>query len=697
MITDNALAEYNDSPDSGSRVCIIITFLKGIIWAAFCFAVISDASAAGYEFISIENIFSNPPQAMPLQPRAIVIASSRQRFSSPPANNRNVLKRQFVYQTRVKIKGKIYYRLALGNFKSVSDAKVALKKLKPLFPDAWIYQRSKLEREKLSASIKKPQPAKTSKPIVRQTHSADSLLAGARQEFLDENYAGVIMTADRVISMGTLEQVRAALELSGAARERQGKFSQAERLYETLLDTSPPPEISARVLSRLQGIRTMRMKPKARLADQLEKSSEAKWGFRGALQQYYREDVIDRPEDDSEEVYESLVSDVDLQIWRKTNKDTWSIQLDARLLNDLVDDQTDSRVSRASLSYARDQFRVTAGRQHRAVKGVYRRFDGLTFIDLTRSGYQVSYFLGNQVQTSYASQDSENPLIGANIDFKPYTWLDINLYLVGQEISGLTERQAIGSEFQLRNNFGFIYGIFDYDVFYEELNNISFISNYRYDPQWTFNLTLGRANSPLLSTINALQGQTVETIDELNEIFSEDEIYQLAEDRTSKSSSLYFAITYDFDNRRQINFDFSIIDLDATRASGGVDEFMASKDVLLSVDYSVKSFFTAHDYTSMGVRLSESDNSEIQSLRFRSRFPLGGGFIFDPRIQLDFIRNLNSGVDQKILSPTFKLSYRATKRLKFETDLRVEYSDLDLPGFDKQIAYSYFLGYSYFF
>jgi hypothetical protein len=671
--------------------------LTGIIWISLWFAAISEVSAADYEIINIENVFSNPSQAIPLQSRAIVIASSRQRFASLAENTRNALKGQFVYQAKVKVKGKIFFRLALGNFKSASDAKAALKKLKPLFPEAWIYQRSNLERQKLRANLKKTGRENMIEPVVKRTDSADNLLAKGKQAFLDGDYALVITIADRIVSTGNLEQLRAALELSGTARERQGKFSQAKRLYETLLDTSPPADISARVLSRLEGIRTMRMKPKARLADQLEKSAEVNWIFRGALQQYYREDVIDRSEEDSEEVNQAFVSDVDLQMWRKTDTDTLSIQIDAVLVNDLIEEQTDSRVSRATLSYARDEFRITGGRQHRTVKGVYGRFDGLTFSDLSRSEYQVSYFLGNLVQASYDSQDSDNPLIGANIDFRPYTWFDVNLYLIGQEISGLTDRQAIGSEFQLQNNLGFIYGIIDYDVFYEDWNNISFISNYRYNQQWTYNLTLGRANSPLLSTVNALQGQAVETIEELNEIYTEDEIYQLASDRTSKSNRLYFGVIYDFDNSRQINVDFSVFNLDATRTSGGVDEIPSSKNVLLSVDYSVKSFLATNDYTSIGVRLSDSDTNEIQSLRMRSRFPGPGGLVFDPRLQLDFRQNINSGVDQTILKPTIKLSYRATRNLNFETDLRIEYSDLDLPGFDKQVAYSFYLGYSYFF
>ena len=671
--------------------------LAVIILTSLWFVSIPEVSAAGYEIIAIENVFSDSPQAMPVHPLAIIITSSRQRFDILPRNTRNTLKQYFVYQTKVRVNGTIFYRLALGNFNTTSDAQATLKKLKPSFSNAWIYQRTNTEQQKLAVFLEKLGSAQKvdTKKIIPE--SADNLLAKARQAFLDEDYARVIAIADRIVSTGDLEQARAALELAGTASERQGKFTQAETLYETLLDTSPPPEISARVLNRLEGIRTMTIKPKERLANPDRKPDQGDWIWRGALLQYYRNDVIDRSGEDSEEVNQALVTDINLQVQRRTDVDTWSIQIDGGVENDFIDDKTDTRISRANLSYARDNFRIIGGRQYNTVTGVYGKFDGFTFSDLSRSEYQTSYFLGNRVQSSYDNLETDNPLVGANLDFSPYDWLDVNLYLINQEVSGLTDRQAIGTEFQLRNNVGFIYGIIDYDVFYEDLNNVTFISNYRYDQQWTFNLTLGRMNSPLLSTLNALQGQTAESIDELDDTFSRDEIYQLAENRTSKSENLYFGVSYNIDNNRQLNVDFSVFELDATKSSGGVDAIPSSRDMQLSVDYSVSGFFSAKDYTSIGLRLSDLDSSEVESVRLRSRFPGYGGLIYDPRIRLDHRRSTRTDIDQYILTPSIKLIYRATKKLNFEADLGIEYSDVDLPDFDQQVAYSLYIGYTYFF
>lgn len=669
----------------------------GAFWLGLGLGLPLEAMAADYEILAIESVFLKPTAIKRMQARAIVVTSTRQRINKLPRNTRDALKGHFVYQTRVKVKGTIYYRLVLGNFATASDAQIALKKLKPVFANAWIYQRSIAERQQLERFLQSTSNNRKTAPEVVAPATSEELLATARQAFLDQNYARVVSISNKIVSGGEMEQVQAALELAGTARERQRRFAQAMVLYETLLDTDPPEEVAARINSRMEGIRTMSLQPKARLQASEKKPEDDDWIFRGALQQYYRDDLIERPDEDSESVIQVLVTDVDMHIQRRRDQSTLAIEIDAGLVADLLEDQADSRISRANLSYTRDNFRIIGGRQHGSVKGVFGRFDGFTYSDLSRSGYQTSYFIGSLAESAYDGVETERPLLGANLDFSPWNWLDVSLYLVHQEISGLTDRQAIGTEFQMQNDVGFIYGIVDYDVFYEDLNNITLISNYRYDSQWAFNLTLGRANSPAMSTLNALQGQATSSIEDLGDRFSNDQIYQLAQDRTSKANSIYFGSVYSIDSNRQLNIDFSYFDLDATTTSGGVSAISSTSDMQISADYSVSNFFSLNDYTSLGIRLSDSDTSEIQSLRFRSRIPGDGGMSYDPRLQLDFRQSSSSGLDQTIIKPSIKLRYRSSRKLSLEADLGIEYSDLDLPDFDKQIAYSLYLGYAYFF
>jgi hypothetical protein len=309
----------------------------------------------------------------------------------------------------------------------------------------------------------------------------------------------------------------------------------------------------------------------------------------------------------------------------------------------------------------------------------------------------MGFALGYLVKSYYDDVDTDHPFYGANISFSPYDEVDVDLYFVEQEISGLTDRQSVGSEIEYRNDVSFVYGIIDYDTFYEDLNNLTLISNYRYGPQWDFNLTATYGYAPTLSTLNALQGQMAESIDELTDRLTDDQIYQLAQDRTSRATNFYFGGSYQIDTDRQIYFDLSTFHLDATDESDGVLAIDDTDSTQLSLDYSVRDFFSADDYSTIGFRLLNSTSSDTQSIRLRTRLPGYLDLIYDPRVRLENRQGKDGRPDQLILNTAIKLTYRATKKLNFETDISFEYSDLDLPDLDRQITYRLYAGYAYFF
>jgi len=706
--------------------CRLIKSLAGVIWVSLWFVFMPEASAASYEFVGLETVFSKPLQATRVESLAIVLASSPQRFSGLSQTQQDALQEQFVYQTRVKTKGRAYYRLALGNFQSTAEARAALGKLKPLFVDAWIYQRSNSERRQIrtfledsgvnqGAEAGNKQHAETNEI---QADTADSLLLTARQAFLDENYARVISLTEKISaeywSAGATEnlpQIRESLELAGTTRERQAelagslgerraRLNQAVVLYETALDTDPPEEVSTRISNRLQGIRTMSIEPRARLAEAETKPGEDGWDYRGSLYQYYRDDIVDGLNDDDdgpESVNRLFVTNVGLQMARRTEADVWAIGLDASLINDLQEDETDSSVSNANISYTTEDLRLVGGRQNRTLTGLNQRFDGISYKDTSRSAFQMAYALGYLVQSYYDDVDTDHPFYGVNVSFSPYDAVDVDLYFVEQEISGLTDRQSVGSEIEYRNDVSFVYGIIDYDTFYEDLNSLTLISNYRYSSQWDFNLTASYGYSPTLSTLNALQGQAAVSIDNLKDRLTDDQIYQLAQDRTSRATNLYFGSTYQIDTDRQFYFDFSTFYLDATDESDGVLAIDDTDHTQASLDYSVRGYFLDDDYSTIGVRLVNSTSSDTQSVRLRSRFPGYLGLIYDPRVRLENRQGKDGRPDQWIFDTALKLTYRATRKLNFETDFGIEYSDLDLPELDRQITYRLYAGYTYFF
>jgi hypothetical protein len=702
----------------------LVKSIAGTICIGLWFVFMPEVSAASYEFVDLETVFSKPLQATRVESLAIILESSPRRFSGLSETQQNALQGEFVYQTSVRVKGKDFFRLATGNFDSTAKAKAALEKLKPVFVDAWIYQRSNPERQQIRKFLEESgisQEDETDKPPAKtnemQPDTAENLLLAARQAFLDEDYARVIALTEKITteywsagSTENLPQVREALELAGTTRERQAelagsvgerraRLNQAVALYETALDSDPPEEVSTRISNRLQGIRTMSVEPKARLPEE-EIKTAAGWDYRGSLLQYYRDDIVDGLNEESngpESVNRLFVTNVGLQAARRTEADVWTIGFNGNLINDLQDNETDSSVSNASISYATDDLRLVGGRQSRTLTGVNQRFDGISYSDTSRSSFQMAYALGYLVQSYYDNVETDHPFYGVNFSFSPYDPVDVTLYFVEQEISGLTDRQSVGSEIEYRSNTSFVYGNIDYDTFYEDLNNLTLIANYRYSPEWDFNLTATYGYYPTLSTLNALQGQSANSINGLKNKYTDGQIYQLAQDRTSRATNLYFGSTYQIDADRQIYFDFSVFDLDGTDASGGVLEIDGTNSTQVSLDYSVRDFFSADDYSTVGMRLLTSTTANVQSVHLRTRLPGYLGLIYDPRVRLENRQGKDGRTDQWIVDTALKLTYQATRKLNFETDFGVEYSDLNLPDLDRQITYRLYAGYTYFF
>jgi hypothetical protein len=678
------------------------------VWLVMC----STASAASFVFLSVEGVFNNPPIAAAIQPYAIVLTSSSRRFIALPADGRALLQESFIYQTRVSVEDQTYYRLALGNFSSETAARAQLQRLREFFADAWIYRRSPEEESQLAkflgqsrttvidvpapAPAPVPVPAPTSTPIAVGSSAPAALLQRARQEFIDGNYARVIAISDRVSETGDMTQVREALELAGITRERQRKFPQAIVLYEALLDTEPEPETRSRIEARLEGIRTMSLAPKTRIARDAERSDLSPWSSRGMLMQFYQDDMIDRPGQDLTSVNRVLVTDVNLTVQRRTDTDKLELRLDAGLVNDFIDDGSESRISTASIEYARDDFRIVGGRQRRTLTGVYGGFDGLSFTDLSHSGFQLAAAYGYVAQSSFSDFNSDQPFIGANLSLAPFSWLDTSFFLIHQEVSGLSDRDSVGTEVRYHNDDIFVYGFIDYNLFYKDLNILSLNSNFQLAGDWTLNLGLTLGYSPTLSTLNSLQGQAVASIDELKDIFNNDEIYQLAQDRSSRSQNLFIGANYRFDANRHLYVYLSALTLGATETSGGVQKLPSSDDLQLSVDYSFQGLLTDRDYATLGGGISDSTTTEILSVRARSRLGDSHEISYDPRIQVDFRRNKKDGNEQIILKPSFKVTYRSSNKLSFEGIFGLEYSDLNLPELSEQTSYSFYLGYYYY-
>jgi DNA primase len=279
--------------------------------------------AASVSFIKVETIIVKPQQAVEVLPYSINLESYPGATNKTAIQYSKNIKSNFIYLTKVAVDNKFYYRLVTGNFKSRKQAGLELSRIKKYYQGAWVNSRSRQEQQQLSrliTPVKKQQPVqKVAVPKVAlknnssaDLNSADKLLDQAKQEFLDGNYTRVLAIANKVIEIGTTEQAQMAMELSGIARERQNKFAQAVAIYTDFLYLYPDSEMSAKIKSRLDGLKTMGLEPKSRIDPDKRRSADGDWNTYGALSQYYRHDVIERENSDTQITSSVLVTDIDL-------------------------------------------------------------------------------------------------------------------------------------------------------------------------------------------------------------------------------------------------------------------------------------------------------------------------------------------------------------------------------------------------
>lgn len=684
------------------------------------------SQAVDVEIITVNDVIEKPPLSEAINTYGIILKSFQRAIKTTQIKPFKRIRGELLYQLKVRVNGSIFYRLVLGNFPNRRLAQQRLKQVKGIYADAWIGERSKVEKGLLQDQLKKRnKSSKVDKPaeIVKQDKlnrpsaavkpitttrvnkvkplSKDSLdpkelLKLARDEFFKHNYDEAISITDRVIDIGNQGQQEKALELAGVSRERQQNFPQAIVLYLKFLELYPESKARTRVEARLQGLETMTLDPHEKISEQ---SSAAHWEMRGALAQYYRDDIIERDDLDNESINTVLVTDFDIFARRKLAQNSLVIRFDGGVVSDQLENESDSRVSRALVSYTNNDsgYQLTGGRQSRTAAGIYDRFDGLVFNRFSADSLDYSLYSGYLVESTLDDVDTDRPFLGGSISFEPWESYEIDVYLTHQEVGDLVDRQVIGTEIQKRFERGFVYGILDYDLFYSDLNNATLVTVYRMDDQWIFNISVDFRNAPLLATVNALQGQAVDSVKELQNSFSDQQIYDLAEDRTSKSQNLFAGVTYRLDSIRQLYMSFSYTAIDETEASGGVDAFEASDDILLTGDYSVRGYFFDDDFTTIGLRLSDTSSAETVSLRARSQIPGSGRFRYDPQIRLDFRNSKNSDDNRVILNPSIRMTYQFNKQSNFEASLGIEYSDFDLPELEDQTVTAIFVGYLYQF
>jgi hypothetical protein len=315
----------------------------------------------------------------------------------------------------------------------------------------------------------------------------------------------------------------------------------------------------------------------------------------------------------------------------------------------------------------------------------------------------VATTAGFPVNSQRDGFDESRYFYGVNFELEDFlTGWDTSVFFIEQKVEDILDRRGVGGELRYFDVNRSFFTLVDYDTFYRELNTAQLLGSWTTDNKTTFNIVLDYRNSPILTTSNALQGEAatnpqgavVSTIEEMLAIYTEEEIFGFARDRTATSRLGTLGVSRPVTEKLQVSGDVTLSKLSDTVASGtalavpGTDnEFYYNLQLIGS------NLIKEGDVTILGLRLIDATMSDTASLSLNTRYPVSREFRVNPRFRVDFRKN-DDDTEQWIYRPSARLTYSIKRRFRLEAELGGEWSDREIvAGSSKSESWFVNVGY----
>ncbi len=667
-------------------------------------------------------VVSRPANAAPELPipaglYAINLLSQADALGELSAGQRNALAGRIVYEMSFERESEHWHRLRTGFYDTREEAEAARLQMQALFPDAWVLKVSADERAQgvanridLGAPVATPAPP-TVTATPEQTAEAARLVAEAEQAIAGGENDRAIQILTKASTLPENESSARAVELLGLTRERKGQMAHAQAEYEEYLRRYPQGEAADRVRQRLAALKSPGATPALRQASAGARSaSDWTWRARGSLSQFYFRDqsstkFVDasrpdlNPEADNSVNLNQLLTSTDITV--SGGNDRRQIVLraagsytadfragtalrptrDIKALTALYLDYTDSDLDTS----------VRIGRQTRNTSGVLGRFDGALLGWQVQPKLRVNLVGGFPVLTSRQTHIlKERYFYGASVDVgSRQSPLQTTLYWFDQRAKGgFIDRQSVGVEARyLASRFN-AFTLIDYDVRYKKLNLGLLTLNYNFPDNSNLSLTADYRQSPLLTTSNALIGQIetstfapVTDLRGLRTFFTDDEIYQLARDRTLVAKSLTVSYSRPLTKKLQGNIDFTVTDTGGTAgtpASSGTQAVEAlpvtGSEYFYGVQIVGSGLLWANDIYILSGRYADTQRSQTYTADVNARVPITSKFRLSPRLRYGY--RTDKLIDSKFsqFQPTVRFNYYPIRHSEIEIELGANFS-----------------------
>jgi len=621
-----------------------------------------------------------------------------------------------VFETKVVLGGVTWYRLRLGTFDNSEAAQLELAKLQNSYPTAWVDRADKTTDDGLvngdgtdstAAEFYTPNAVLASIGL----DQIDELMADARKAMVAGEFSRAVQIYTKVMRVPNHDRHAEAQEFLGLAREKNGQAAHAKAEYQRYLSLYPNGEGASRVSQRLAALLASGRKPAPAVdltqasANTLTKPAESDWRVQTFFSQYYRRDANQLNEEEEVISQSALYSDVNLDVRRRGGRFDFSSRLSAGYRNDFLgEDEGSGNETRISYAYAdladvETGLRGRIGRQSKNTSGILGRFDGMNLSHLASERVLLNAVYGHPVNSATESPDTERTFYGVSVDYGPvFEDLEVGLFAIQQEIEGIEDRQAVGTEFRYFGENKSIWGLIDYDTSYNEVSSAFLQGSWRITPFLNLSGSFDRRHTPYLSMGSGLIGQPVQTFAELLILFTEDEIRQLSLDRAPIASSYTLAVSYSLSPKLQLSVDASQATVEASEESGGVAATPEANYQYFSTTMIASSVFKEGDVSMIGLRYSDSDSTQVLSMTLDSRFPIGKRWRINPRLRIDQRSFVSSSGDEMLYTPGLRIQFRPSRRLRVEFEAGKQYSQRQLADTDlDRESYFISLGYQAFF
>jgi tetratricopeptide (TPR) repeat protein len=668
----------------------------------------------------IEDRKLQPPRIfrdLPLVIFVINLSSQREEIDFNQMAPIPVADDQILYITQAEVDGRVWNRMRLGFFRTMKEANKELKQIVNYFPNAWVDRADVEEQRKALAMLdqdpeqlitgKKEKSVEIRQPKKEIVKPADDRLAKMMELTRRTMTAGEYTKAVRMLT-AILEEpdnpyAKEAKELLGLARERNGQIAHAKAEYRAYLELYPEGKDAKRVKQRLLGLVTATQQPREPLRQEAEQEEDqVEWETYGSLSQNYRRDEIDSPfvEDDERVSRSEIATFLDINTRRRSSSTDMRLKVTTSRIYDLLDegDNNDTTLSDAyiDVEHIESLSSMRLGRQRLRSSGVHSRFDGLVL------GYGITPDTTIRLAGGLPVERSTDVHLHEHKQFLALSgefsnifdnW-DFSLFVTQQQVDDLIDRRAVGGEVRYFDPRRSLFGMVDYDIHYSSLNILLLQGNWTFEDETRVYMNLDYRNSPLLTTSNVIGHQietepdlflTIEEVEQLEPFLSEDEVYELAEERTAETKTVSLGVSRPLFPTLQLSGDVTVVNTGDTIVSEGT-----GNEYFYTFQMVKNNLLKEGDIGIFSARYSDTSSSNTIQLSLSSRYPITNFWRINPRITVARRENDNNDGSRLQASPFLKLDYRIRKSVTLETELGMNWYKED-DGTETIIYKDYFI------